>query len=93
MLPPLPTLIPEDLRAVAGHSEWAPQVSPQAVGMFVAAVARWMSAPRIGADVTVETTTAGWVIRVDLPQPAAVDDVIAVGSRVDADDHHDRDDD
>lgn len=79
MLPPKPQLIPEELRHLVADNtggEWQNKVPPQVVGMFVALVVRWLSEPRMGTKVTVDTEPDGWTIKVQLPQPELRDDVI-----------------
>ena len=44
--------------------------------MFVAAVTQWLSHPRFGVRVDVDTDTTGWTIRVGLPAPETRDDVV-----------------
>ena len=77
MLPPRPQIIPDELKHLVADNtqEWATRASPQAVGMFVAAVVQWLSQPRMGTKVTVDTRTDGWTINVDLPKPEIRDDV------------------
>lgn len=79
MLPPRPQIIPEDLRHLVADntkSDWQGRVPPQAVGMFIAAVVRWLSEPRMGCKVTVDTEPTGWTIKVGLPTPEIRDDVV-----------------
>lgn len=78
MLPPQPEIIPPELRSfvVDNTSEWQARVPPQAVGMFIAAVVQWLSHPRFGAKVAVNTENDGWTIRVSLPKPEIRDDLI-----------------
>lgn len=78
MLPPQPELIPAELAhlTVDNRNEWATKVPPAAVGMFIAAVTQWLSHPRMGTKVSVDTTPEGWTIRVELPQPDLRDDII-----------------
>ena len=81
MIPPRPELIPPELRAASvdnTDADWAQRVPPQAVGMFVAAVARWLSHPRFGVAVAVDASEAGWQIRIDLPPAPTRDDVLSV---------------
>lgn len=78
MLPPQPKLIPDELRALTVDntgSDWSARVPPQGVGMFLAAVAQWLSHPRMGVKVRVDTDPAGWTLRVDLPVPETREDV------------------
>lgn len=77
-IPAQPDIIPPELRqfSVDNSSEWSTRVPPQAVGMFIAAVVQWLSHPRFGTKVDVETTNDGWVIRVGLPQPEIREDLI-----------------
>jgi hypothetical protein len=77
MLPGHPDVIPQELRASADLSAWSARVPPQAVGMFVAAVAQWLSDPRFGVSVNVESDPQGWTLRVGLPTPT--DDAVTVG--------------
>lgn len=82
MLPPQPDIIPDELRALSVDntgSDWSTRVPPQAVGMFVAAVTQWLSHPRFGVRVDVDTDTTGWTIRVGLPAPETRDDVVLPG--------------
>jgi hypothetical protein len=77
MLPGRPDIIPEELRASADLAAWSTRVPPQAVGMFVAAVAQWLSDPRFGVTVAVESDPLGWTLRIELPPPAG--DAVTVG--------------
>ena len=70
MLPQRPNVIPEEMRATADLAQWAAAVPPQAVGMFVAAVAQWLSEPRVGVSGNVESDPQGWTLRIGLPPPA-----------------------
>lgn len=78
MLPPRPQLIPQGLEHLVADntSEWQTRVPPHAVGMFIAAVVRWLSQPRMGTKVVCDTRPDGWTITVDLPQPELREDVI-----------------
>lgn len=79
MLPPQPQIIPDELRALTVDNtgaDWSTRVPPQAVGFFIAAVTRWLSHPRFGVRVRVDTDPAGWTLRVDLPTPETREDVI-----------------
>jgi hypothetical protein len=79
MLPPRPQLIPDDLRSLSVDntgSDWSKRVPPAAVGMFVAAVTQWLSHPRFGVAVQVDTDAGGWTIRVGLPEPETREDVV-----------------
>lgn len=80
LLPPQPNIIPDELRSLVvdntAGSEWTSRVPPQAVGMFVAAVVRWLSHPRFGVKVDVDTSENGWTIRVELPKREIRDDVV-----------------
>lgn len=71
LLPPKPDLIPAELRklAIDNTHQWEKRVPPQAVGMFIAAVTQWLSHPRMGTKVTVNTLDNGWTITVELPTP------------------------
>jgi hypothetical protein len=77
MLPPRPQLIPEDLRHLVADNtqQWQTKVPPSVVGMFVAAVVRWMSEPRMGTKVTCDTRLDGWTITIDLPKPELHEDI------------------
>lgn len=76
LLPEPPDLIPADLRQLSvDNTGWTTRVPPQAVGMFIAAVAQWLSAPRMGTKVNVETLDDGWNITVRLPQPETREDL------------------
>lgn len=77
MLPGRPDVIPEEMRAQADLAQWAAAVPPQAVGMFVAAVAQWLSDPRFGVSVNVKSDPQGWTLRIGLPTPT--DDAVTVG--------------
>jgi len=77
MLPGRPDIIPGELRASADLSAWSSSVPPQAVGMFVAAVAQWLSDPRFGVSVNVESDPQGWTLRIGLPTPTP--DAVTVG--------------
>lgn len=79
MLPPRPQLIPDGLAHLVADNtgaDWQTKVPPQAVGMFIAAVVRWLSEPRMGTKVTVDTKPTGWTIQVDLPTPDIRDDIV-----------------
>ena len=78
MLPPAPQIIPDEMArlSVDNTNGWATRVPPQAVGMFIAAVTQWLSNPRFGTKVEVDTRSDGWTITVSLPQPNLRDDVI-----------------
>lgn len=78
VLPPQPQIIPDELRLTADNTnaDWQTRVPPQAVGMFIAAVTQWLSNPRFGVKVEVDADSAGWTIRVGLPQPDLRNDVI-----------------
>lgn len=79
MLPPRPQLIPPELLHLVAdntNSDWQTRVPPQAVGMFIAAVVRWLSQPRMGTKVTVDTRIDGWTIQVDLPKPELREDIV-----------------
>jgi hypothetical protein len=78
MLPPQPEIVPADLAALTVDntgSDWSTRVPPASVGMFIAAVARWLSHPRMGTKVTVETLADGWNLSIRLPQPEVRDDI------------------
>ena len=78
-LPQQPDIIPPELRQLAADntvSDWTTRVPPQGVGMFIAAVVRWLSHPRFGVKVTVDTEPTGWTIRVDLPARDTREDII-----------------
>jgi len=78
MLPPRPQLIPDGLQHLVADntgSDWQTRVPPQAVGFFIAAVVRWLSEPRMGTKVTVDTEPTGWTIKVELPQPELREDI------------------
>lgn len=78
-LPPQPSVIPDELRSMTVDntgSDWSTRVPPQAVGMFVAAVAQWLSNPRFGVRVKVDADDAGWTLRIDLPTVELREDVI-----------------
>ena len=79
MLPPRPNLIPDELRSFTADNtmgDWQQRVPPEAVGMFVAAVARWLSDPRFGVRVHVDVRDDGWLLDIGLPRPVTRDDVI-----------------
>lgn len=79
MLPPRPQIIPEGLEHLVAdntQAQWQTRVPPQAVGMFIAAVVRWLSEPRMGTKVICDTRPDGWTITVDLPKPELRDDII-----------------
>ena len=79
MLPPQPDIIPDELRALSADNTaagWQQRVPPQAVGMFVAAVVRWLSDPRFGVRVDVETREDGWTLNIGLPQQETREDVV-----------------
>lgn len=77
LLPPAPQLLPDDLRHFTADNtqEWRAKVSPAAVGMFIAAVVQWLSAPRFGTKVDCITEPDGWTIKVSLPKPEVRDDI------------------
>lgn len=78
-LPPQPNIVPDELRSLMVDNtgpEWTSKVPPQAVGMFITAVVRWLSDPRFGVKVSVDTEETGWTIRVDLPKPEIREDVL-----------------
>lgn len=77
ILPPRPQLIPAGLEHLVADNtqQWQTRVPPQAVGMFIAAVVRWLSEPRMGVHVTCDTDPNGWTIRVDLPKPEIREDI------------------
>lgn len=77
-LPPQPDVIPDELRSLAvdNTSDWSVRVPAAGVGMFVAAVVQWLSHPRFGVRVNVETSDRGWLLRIDLPDVEARDDVV-----------------
>jgi hypothetical protein len=77
-LPQQPDIIPDELRKLSADnttSDWTTRVPPAGVGMFIAAVVRWLSHPRFGVKVTVDTEPTGWTIRVDLPTRDTREDV------------------
>lgn len=79
MLPPRPNIIPDELRSFSADGtlgDWSRRVPPEAVGMFVAAVAQWLSDPRFGVRVQVDARDDGWTIDIALPRPETRDDVI-----------------
>lgn len=78
MLPPRPTILPDQMRTLVsdpGMGDWQSRVPAHAVGMFVAAVASWLSDPRFGASVRLDTHERGWTIAVELPAAPDRDDV------------------
>lgn len=81
-LPEQPDIIPPELRhAAAQGSGWAARVPPAAVGMFVAAVAQWLSDPRFGVAVEVtahdgESGPRGWTVEVRVPESPQRDDLL-----------------
>ena len=78
-LPRQPDIIPEELRQFSADntaSDWSTRVPPQGVGMFVAAVVQWLSHPRFGVKVDVQTEQDGWTIRIGLPTPEIREDII-----------------
>jgi len=78
-LPQQPDIIPDELRQLTADnttSDWTTRVPAAGVGMFIAAVVRWLSHPRFGVKVTVDTETTGWTIRVDLPIRETREDVM-----------------
>jgi hypothetical protein len=85
VLPPQPEVIPTDLRHFTADNtqEWRSKVSPGAVGMFIAAVVQWLSAPRFGTKVDCVTEPDGWTIRVSLPKPTVTRDDLMLGNDVD----------
>lgn len=79
ILPDPPKIIPDELRSMSVDNtgaDWSARVPAAAVGMFVAAVAQWLSHPRFGTKVRVDTSEAGWVLTIDLPVPDLRDDLI-----------------
>lgn len=79
MLPPQPQIIPDELRTLVADNtaaDWSTRVPAQAVGMFIGAVVQWLSDPRFGVRVEVDTDTSGWTIRVGLPAPETREDVV-----------------
>lgn len=81
MLPPRPTLIPDELRQFTADNtmgDWSTRVPPAAVGMFVAAVVQWLSHPRFGVRVHVDARDDGWTLDIALPRPETRDDVISL---------------
>lgn len=81
MLPPQPEIIPPELRqfSVDNTSDWSAKVPPQALGMFIAAMTQWLSHPRFGAKVTVDTHNDGWTIHVSLVRPEIREDLMLDG--------------
>lgn len=78
VLPPRPTIVPDDMRTLVsdpGLGDWQQRVPAHAVGMFVAAVAQWLSDPRFGVSVRLATGERGWTISVELPAVPDRDDV------------------
>lgn len=79
-LPPQPNIVPDDLASLVidntAGSDWTARVPPEAVGMFVAAVARWLSDPRFGCRVQVDTETHGWILRISTQPPVMREDVL-----------------
>ena len=76
MLPEQPDIIPPELRQLSvDNTEWQARVPPQAVGMFVAAIVQWLSHPRFGTKVTVDTLPEGWTIHIGLPTPQVREDI------------------
>lgn len=80
VLPPRPALIPDEMRVLVadhGGADWQTRVPPEGVGMLMAAIIRWLSHPRMGCVVRVETREqpVGWTLHVDVPGPPARDDV------------------
>lgn len=80
MLPPQPTIIPPELASAVvdntAGGDWQSRVPAEAVGMFVAAIARWLSHPRFGVRVQVDTETHGWVLRISTQPPVVREDVL-----------------
>ena len=79
MLPNQPDIIPPELRQFTADnttSDWSTRVPPQGVGMFVAAVVQWLSHPRFGCKVDVNTEQDGWTIHIGLPKPTIREDII-----------------
>lgn len=77
-LPPRPTVLPDEVRTLVsdpGMGDWTRRVPAHAVGMFVGAVAQWLSDPRFGVSVRLDTHDRGWTIDVRLPDPIDRDDV------------------
>lgn len=77
-LPPPPQIVPEDLARFSVDntvSDWTNRVPPAAVGMFIATVAQWLSAPRMGCKVTIDTLPDGWTFTVQIAPPDDRDDV------------------
>lgn len=78
MLPPQPQIIPDELRSLVVDNtgaDWSNRVPPQGLAMFIAAITQWLSHPRFGVRVQVDTDASGWTIRVGLPAVETRDDV------------------
>lgn len=80
-LPSQPEIIPAELRHLGVDNRgWQARVPPQSVGMFVAAVARWLADPRFGVAVEVtahdgaDGLPAGWTVDVRLPDTGSARD-------------------
>ena len=89
MLPPQPTLVPDDLRRLIADNTgpgWVEgRIPPDGVAYFVAAVVRWLSHPRMGTRVSCDLVTpaeggTGWVITVECVGPQGRDDVVVAGT-------------
>lgn len=79
MLPPRPQIIPDELRHYTADNtlaDWSQRVPPAAVGMFVAAVAQWLSDPRFGVRVHVDARTDGWTLEIGLAPATVREDII-----------------
>lgn len=79
MLPPRPQIIPDELRSFTADSrlgDWSTRVPPEGVGIMVAAVVQWLSHPRFGVRVHVETRDDGWTLDIRLPRPEIREDVL-----------------
>lgn len=77
-LPLQPDIIPDELRQLSADntmSDWSTRVPPAGVGYFIAAVVRWLSHPRFGVKITVDTESTGWTIRIDLPVRETREDI------------------
>lgn len=78
MLPPLPDLIPAELRKASVDNTlggFTRKITPAQIGMLMTWIVGTLSQPQFGLKVASEVTDTGWVITVDLPQPSTRQDV------------------
>lgn len=71
MLPPRPQIVPPELRQLSVDntaSDWSTRIPASQVGYLIAAFVQWLSHPRMGISVEVETRDDGWTINVKLPR-------------------------